>query len=144
VSTGPDVSSEQGRIQRAQTEQGFDQTKTVLTSRDRLASTLMNALAAEGLAPGFNGLLIPIVFGSRIESDVQASVGTTTEPHYHKTDGFHQILNGTVRVTVGQNARLSGQALEVDIGPGDWVWVPAGVEYTLTIVANPARIMYRH
>jgi mannose-6-phosphate isomerase-like protein (cupin superfamily) len=143
VSTGPDVSSDQERIQEQQAAQGFVQARTVLTSRDALATTLMNALPARGLEPGFDGQLIPIVFRSGIELDVLASVGTTTGPHYHDTDGFHQILNGTVRVSV-EGARLPGQDLEVDLGPGDWVWIPAGVEYTLEIVANPARFMYQH
>jgi mannose-6-phosphate isomerase-like protein (cupin superfamily) len=144
VSTGPDVSSDQGRIQAAQAEQGFDQETTVLTSRDKLATTLMNALPAEGLAAGFHGQLIPIVFGSRMELDVLSRVGTTTGPHNHDTDGFHQILNGTVRVSVSETARLPGQDLEVDLGPGDWVWIPARVTYTLEIVANPVRFRYRH
>jgi mannose-6-phosphate isomerase-like protein (cupin superfamily) len=144
MSTGPEVSSDQGRIQAAQDAQGFAQRTTVLTSRDTLATTLMNALPAEGLAPGFDGQLIPIVFGSGIELDVRARVGTTTGPHYHATDGFHQILNGTVRVRVSEGARLPGQDLEVDLEPGDWVWIPASVTYTLEIVANPVRIRYRH
>jgi mannose-6-phosphate isomerase-like protein (cupin superfamily) len=144
VSNGPDVGGEQGRIRAAHAGQGFNQARTVLTSRDTLATTLMNALPAYGLQPGFHGQLIPIVFRSGIESDVQASVGTTTGRHQHNTDGFHQILKGTVRVSVDQNARLPGQALDVDLGPGDWVWVPAGVTYTLEIVANPVTIRYRH
>jgi mannose-6-phosphate isomerase-like protein (cupin superfamily) len=144
VSTGPEASSDEGRIQAAQAAQGFDQATTVLTSRDTLATTLMNALPAEGLAPGFDGQLIPIVFGSGIELDVLARVGTTTGPHYHDTDGFHQILNGTVRVRVSEGARLPDQDLEVDLGPGDWVWIPASVTYTLEIVANPVRFRYRH
>ena len=146
MSIGPDVSYDQGRIRAAveQDEHRFNQATTVLTSRDRLAISLMNVLPAEGLAPGFQGELIPIVFGAGIELDVLARVGVTTGPHYHDTDGFHQILNGTVRVRVNKGARLSGQALVVDLGPGDWVWVPAGVTYTLEIVANPATIGYRH
>jgi mannose-6-phosphate isomerase-like protein (cupin superfamily) len=144
VSTGPEVSSHHGRIQAAQAAQGFDQARMVLTSRDTLATTLMNELPAEDLAPGFHGLLIPIVFRSGIELDVLARVGTTTGPHYHDTDGFHQILNGTVRVTVSKSHRLPDQDLEVDLGPGDWVWIPASVTYTLEIVANPARFRYKH
>ena len=147
VSTGPDVGCDQGRIRRAveQEEHRFDQATMVLTSRDRLATTLMNALPAEGLERGFHGKLIPIVFRSGIELDVQARVGTTTKPHYHDTDGFHQILNGIVRVSVlSEGARLPGQDLEVDLGPGDWVFIPARVRYTLKIVANPVRFMYQH
>jgi mannose-6-phosphate isomerase-like protein (cupin superfamily) len=145
VSTGPDVRSDQERIEAEQVEQGFDQATTVLTSRDRLATTLMNALPAEGLEPGFHGELIPIVFGSGIELDVLSRVGNTTGPHDHDTNGFFQILHGTVRIIiVSEGARLAGQDLEVDLGPGDWAWVPAGVTYTLEIVANPAQIAYRH
>jgi mannose-6-phosphate isomerase-like protein (cupin superfamily) len=144
MSTGPDVSSDQERIRAAQAEHGFDQETRVLTSRDRLATTLMNALPASGLAPGFQGELIPIVFGAGIELDVLARVGTTTGPHHHDTYGFHQILNGTVRVSVSEGARLPDQDLEVDLGPGDWVWIPAGVRYTLKIVANPVTIRYKH
>ena len=144
MSNGPEVSRHRERIQAAQAEQEFDQTKTVLTSRDRLATTLMNALPAEGLKPGFHGQLIPIVFGAGIELDVLARVGTTTGPHDHDTAGFHKILNGRVRVSVSKDARLPGQGLEVDLGPGDWVWIPAGVEYTLEIVANPVRFSYQH
>jgi mannose-6-phosphate isomerase-like protein (cupin superfamily) len=143
VSNGPEVSSDHRRIRAALAEQGFDQATTVLTSRDTLATTLMNALPAEGLAPGFHGQLIPIVFGAGIELNVLASAGTTTGPHSHDTDGFHQILNGTVRVSVNEDARLPGQDLEVDLGPGDWVRIPAGVTYTLEIVANAA-ICYQH
>jgi mannose-6-phosphate isomerase-like protein (cupin superfamily) len=144
MSTGPDVTRDQGRIQQAQTAQEFDQTKTVLTSRDELATKLMNALPDEYLAPGFHGQLIPIVFGPSIEVDVLARLGTTAEPHSHDTHGFHQILRGTVRVIVGQDARLPGQDLEVDLGPGEWVSIPAGVTYTLKVVANPAWFRYRH
>lgn len=144
MSTRREISSDQQRIRAAHAAQGFDQARLVLTSRDTLATTLMNALPAEDLAPGFDGQLIPIVFRSGIELDVLAKVGTTTGPHYHETDGFHQILNGTVRVTLSEGARLPGQDLEVDLEPGDWVWIPASVTYTLEIVANPARIRYRH
>jgi mannose-6-phosphate isomerase-like protein (cupin superfamily) len=144
VSPGPDVRSDQRSIRAAQAEQEFDQTTTALTSRDRLATTLMNALPAEGLEPGFDGELIPIVFESGIEMDVLARVGATTGPHDHDTNGFHQILNGTVRVIVSEDARLPGQELEVDLGPGDWVWIPAGVTYTLEIVAGPIHIWYKH
>jgi mannose-6-phosphate isomerase-like protein (cupin superfamily) len=144
VSIGPDVSSDQERIRRAQAEQGFNQARTVLTSRDKLATSLMDVLPAAGLTPGFQGQMIPIVFKSGIEMDVQSTVGTTTGEHYHDTDGFHQILNGTVRVRVSQDARLPGQDLVVDLGPGDWVWIPATVTYTLEIVANPVSFRYRH
>ena len=144
MSTGPDISNDQERIRAAQAAQGFDQARTVLTSRDRLATTLMNALPAEGLAPGFHGQLIPIVFGAGIELDVLARVGVTTGPHYHDTDGFHQIVNGRVRVSVNEGARPPGEGPEVELGPGDWVWIPARVEYTLEIVANPATIRYKH
>ena len=143
--SGPEVSSDQERrIQAAQHERGFNQATTVLTSRDTLAITLMNALPAEGLAPGFQGELIPIVFGAGIELDVLARVGTTTGQHYHDTDGFHEILNGRVRVSVNKCDRLSDQDLVVDLGPGDWVWIPRGVTYTLEIVANPVTIRYKH
>lgn len=138
MSTGPNVSSDRSRIRAAQEEQRFDQATMVLTSRDTLATTLMNALPAAGLAPGFDGLLIPIDFGSTIELDVQASVGTTTGSHHHDTDGFHQILSGTVRVSV------SDQGVELELGPGDWVWIPANVTYTLEIVAGPVRWCYKH
>ena len=47
--SGPEVSSDQERrIKAAQHEQGFNQATTVLTSRDRLATTLMNALPPPG------------------------------------------------------------------------------------------------
>ena len=146
MSTGPDVGYDQERIRRAveQEEHRFDQATMVLTSRDRLAIALMNVLPAEGLAPGFQGELIPILFGAGIELDVLARVGVTTGPHYHDTDGFHQIVNGKVRVSVNQEDRPPGEDLEVDLGPGDWVWIPARVEYTLEIVANPATIRYKH
>ena len=106
----------------------------------------MNVLPADNhfLAPGFQGELIPIVFGAGIELDVLARVGVTTGQHSHETAGFHQIVNGRVRVSVNQDARPPGEDLEVDLGPGDWVWIPAGVEYTLEIVANPATIRYKH
>jgi mannose-6-phosphate isomerase-like protein (cupin superfamily) len=144
VSTGPEVSSNQERIQAAQAAQGFDQATTVLTSRDTLATTLMSALPAEGLAPGFDGRLIPIVFGSGIELDVLAGADATTERHYHDTDGFHQILNGTVRVSVSEDARLPDQDLEVDLGPGDWVLIPARVTYTLEAGPEGCETRYRH
>jgi mannose-6-phosphate isomerase-like protein (cupin superfamily) len=138
MSTGPNVSSDHRRIRAAQDEPRFDQATMVLTSRDGLATTLMNALPAAGLAPGFDGVLIPIDFGSTIELDVQASVGATTGPHRHDTDGFHQILSGTVRVSV------PAQGIEVELGPGDWVWIPANVTYTLEVVAGPFRSCYKH
>jgi mannose-6-phosphate isomerase-like protein (cupin superfamily) len=138
VSTGPEVSSDHRRIQEQQDAQGFVQARTVLTSRDALATTLMNALPAEGLAPGFDGLLIPIVFRSGIELNVLTSADTTTGLHYHDTDGFHQILNGTMRVSVPD------QDLEVDLGPGNWVFIPAGVRYTLEVGPERCESYYIH
>ena len=140
MSTGPDVGYDHGRIQAAvaQDEQRFDQAATVLTSRDRLATTLMNALPAAGLEPGFHGQLIPIVFGAGIALNVLASADTTTEPHSHDTDGFHKILNGTMRVSVPD------QDLEVDLGPGDWVWIPAGVRYRLKVGPEGCEWYYIH
>ena len=138
MSSGPNVRSDQNRIRAAQEEQRFDQTRMALTSSDPLATTLMNALPAAGLAAGFDGLMIPIVFGSTIELDVRASAGTTTGPHHHDTDGFHQVLSGTLRVSV------PGQDLQVLLGPGDWVWIPANVTYTLEAVEGPVRWCYKH
>jgi len=138
VSNGPEVSSDHRRIRAAQAEQGFEQATTVFTSRDTLATTLMNALPAEGLAPGFQGQLIPIVFGAGIGLNVLASAGTTTGPHSHNTDGFHQILNGTMRVSVPD------QDLEVDLGPGDWVFIPAGVRYRLEVGPEGCEWCYIH
>jgi len=138
VSNGPEVSSDHRRIRAAQAEQGFEQATTVFTSRDTLATTLMNALPAEGLAPGFQGQLIPIVFGAGIGLNVLASADTTTGPHSHNTDGFHQILNGTMRVSVPD------QDLEVDLGPGDWVFIPAGVRYRLEVGPEGCEWCYIH
>ena len=138
MSTGPDVTSDRRRIQAEQQRQGFDQDTMVLTSRDELAGTLMNALSAAGLARGFDGQLIPIDFGSAIETIVQASAGTTTEPHSHDTDGFHLILRGRVRV------RVPDQNVQVELGPGEWVWIPTGVEYIIEILTDLVIWCYKH
>ena len=137
MSTGPNVVDDQQRIRAAHGDQ-FQQDTMVLTSRDELAIRMMNRLSASGLEEGFHGLLIPLVFESPIEIDVVARVGATTGEHDHDTAGFHQILNGTVRVTV------PSQNVDVYLGPGDWVWIPRGVRYTFEVVANPFRGKYRH
>jgi mannose-6-phosphate isomerase-like protein (cupin superfamily) len=139
VSSGPTALSEdQDRIRQAHEEYGYDPATTILTARDTVAIRMMDALPVSGLAEGFEGRLLPILFGTGTDADIVGPVDATTGMHSHETNTFHQIVSGTVRVT--------GQERSQELSAGDWAYIPAGVEYTLEVVSNPgsASFKYRH
>ena len=133
--SGDHLSDDLRRIQGVQAAYRFDQQTTVLTSKDEVATAMMNGLAAANLAAEFRGLLIPIVFGPGTEAVVEAPGGKTTGAHHHESNGFHLIRQGKVRFT--------GQDKNVVLEPGDWVYIPAGVDYNFDVLEDVI-LYYRH
>jgi mannose-6-phosphate isomerase-like protein (cupin superfamily) len=137
VSSGPEaLSGDQERIRRVQAAHGYDSATTILTARDEIAVAMMDDLPAEGLAQGFEGRLIPVVFGTGTDADIAGPADAATDMHSHETNTFHQILNGTVRIT--------GQDRSQELSAGDWAYIPADVEYMLEACEGPIAIRYRH
>lgn len=139
-----DVETDLGRIRTAHTDRGFEQDRTIFTSTDPQVGEMMAGLPAEGLAVGFPGRLIPILFESAtVDAIVEPSVGNTTGLHSHDdSSGLHLVIQGRARVTwPEQDGQPGGEAV---LGAGDWVYVPAGMRYEIEIVENPARMLYKH
>jgi mannose-6-phosphate isomerase-like protein (cupin superfamily) len=137
VSSGPQaLSGDHERIRQVQAEHGYDSATTILTSRDEIAVAMMEDLPAEGLARGFEGRLLPVVFGTGTDADIAGLADATTDLHSHETNTFHQILSGTVRIT--------GQDRTQELSAGDWAYIPADVEYMLEAGPGPITIRYRH
>ena len=134
---GPNLSEDQERIRKVQATYDYDPATTILTSQDKVAVAMMDELDVHGLAEGFNGRFLPIVFGTGTDADVVGSTGASTDLHSHGTNTFHQIQTGTWELT-GQDRTPQ------KLSAGDWAYIPADVKYKLKVVANDASLRYRH
>ena len=57
--------------------------------------------------------------------------GASTTPHYHPlTEEIYYILEGTGRMTIGEET--------CDVGPGDAIAIPPGAIHTITTTSNVA------
>jgi mannose-6-phosphate isomerase-like protein (cupin superfamily) len=55
--------------------------------------------------------------------------GASTTPHYHPlTEEIYYILEGTGRMTIGEETR--------DVGPGDAIAIPPGAVHTITATSS--------
>jgi len=127
-----DVTKDRTRVARVVKKHKFDAAKQILTSRDKLATTMKKELAVPDLAKGFNRTLLPTPSTRGSDSIYTGRANSTTGPHSHRTNSLHLILSGWVQV--------NGKKLS----PGDWAYVPAGIEYTLTVGTERCIVFYRH
>jgi quercetin dioxygenase-like cupin family protein len=105
----------------------------ILTSQDAAVQALDQSLTKTDLADGFERRLLPVKFDVGTASIVRGAPGSVAAEHSHTSDTLHSILSGS--------ARVAGK----DLSAGDWVYIPAGAEYSFEVLGDEACISeYRH
>ena len=103
----------------------------VTTSRDPGAEQLRHSLRRPDMPPGIQSWQLPIM----LENCPVFFFITVVEPgavvplHSHKRDLFRWVMSGSI-ITNG-----------IELKPGDWMFVPAGVEYGYTAGFSPSAVV---
>ncbi len=120
------------RIASARRRHGIGEDRRVVTSKDPETAGWRDALNVGSPFDGFDRWLLPFPIQRGNCSIVVAAPDQTTPVHAHSDHALHVVMTGTV--TIG----------ETELGPGDWAYVPAGVEYSLRSGAFGAALLYPH
>ena len=118
------------RISAAAAKRGFSAKKGVVTSKDRVAMALQGDLQTKNVPPGFEKWQLPISLNKSMMFISVAEPNVEVPEHKHKGAGIRVILAGS--------AIHDGK----ELGPGDWMYIPANTAYKLKIGAAGARMFY--
>ena len=107
----------------------------ILTSRDEGVAEAQEELRRTPMPAGVEQWQVPIVAGAG--QDVlwfrsKMAPGAKVPQHSHKTGLFRIVIEGTLKVG------------EVELKPGDWMFVPAGKPYSLEAGLDGCLVMYPH
>lgn len=120
------------RLRRAVRDSGLETEGRILTSRDKGVAGVEKALAVDNVPDGFTKWQLPVYLNS--ESQLYMTVaepGAKAQPHAHNEgDGIRFITGGSIT--------YNGQELTA----GDWMFVPAGVEYSFETGRLGALMVY--
>jgi hypothetical protein len=119
------------RIEEAATRAGVDRERT-LTSRDDEVIRALDALEIENVPDGFKKWQLPLAL--RCESQLFVTVGqpgVKVPPHSH--DEGHGV-----RFIAGGSISYEGRELTA----GDWMYIPAGQEYSFEVGRYGAIMCY--
>jgi quercetin dioxygenase-like cupin family protein len=101
----------------------------VLTSQDRGMQDILNELSrTQGMSPGFQQWQLPLGVGDNhtvLAFMTEAAAGAVLPAHSHEADLF--------RVVVAGSLEFNG----VQLGTGDWMFIPKGTTYQYTAASNP-------
>jgi hypothetical protein len=111
------------RIREALEKAGLDTTGRILTSRDDDVARVCEALAVDNVPDGFRKWQLPVFLNCPSQLYITvADAGARAETHSHdEGDGVRFIVSGSINY---QGKELSS---------GDWMFVPAGKEYSFEV-----------
>jgi hypothetical protein len=107
---------------------GFDTDRDrILTSRDPRMDQVRNALMRQNMPPGWQSWQVPAYLASKYSFFFLqvAQPGAVLPEHGHEVDQFRMVLSGGVIYN------------GVELKSGDWMFIPKGKEYGLSISTNP-------
>jgi quercetin dioxygenase-like cupin family protein len=123
------------RVSDALKKRGVRYGKGVITSRDKGVAATQRDLEREGMPKGVRSWQIPIVF--RPSGDV---LGFMTRMNKGATVPAHSHDHAVVRIVFKGSLKYG----RVTLKAGDWMIVPAGVEYSVTAGIDGCSILYAH
>jgi mannose-6-phosphate isomerase-like protein (cupin superfamily) len=98
----------------------------VITSRDRGMDEIRFNLRRENMPPGYEQWQLPIKLDGPVFFFVTVGQpGAVVPTHSHKRDLFRIVVWGSITYN------------GVELKQGDWMFVPAGVEYSLSSAMSP-------
>lgn len=120
------------RIQRANDQTGINLERRILTSQDKDVAELTQVLQVSNVPEGFRKWQLPIHLEAPSQLFIStAAPGATVPKHMHRDgDGIRFIVAGSVF--------YNGQELSA----GDWMFIPAGHEYSLKVGKFGATMCY--
>ena len=121
------------RINKALADHGFSTNRDqILTSQDPKMDLVIRDLASTNLPPGWTGYQIPIFLLQKPPTFFfyqEAEAGAELPGHSH---GVNQI-----RIVVSGGMVFDDRTLHA----GDWMFIPANVQYTIFAAKNPGLIV---
>lgn len=120
------------RIASARRDHGIGEADRVITSVDPEVAGWRETLNVGTPFAGFDRWLLPFAFERGSCSMIVAAPNHLTPMHSHADNALHVVMSGTV--TIGGT----------ELGSGDWAYVPAGVEYSLSAGMYGAVVFYPH
>ena len=125
---------EQGleRIQRASEKTGIKLERRILTSREPDVARLTKVLGVDNIPDGFHKWQLPVSLNAPSQLFIStAAPYAKVAPHSHREgDGIRFMVSGSIT--------YKGQELTA----GDWMFIPAGEEYSLEVGALGATMCY--
>src|SRR5689334_18290579 len=120
------------RIRKALDNSGVRVDGRIVTSRDKDAGDLRDALAVENVPKGFTKYQLPVY----LDAPSQLFV-TIAEPNVRAGRHVHEDGDG-IRFIAGGSITFEGQELSA----GDWMFVPKGRDYEFEVGPNGALMCY--
>lgn len=120
------------RIQRASEQVGIKLERRILTSKDEDVAKVTRALRVTNIPDGFQKWQLPIWLDSPSQLFISsAAPNSKVATHSHRDgDGIRFMISGSII--------YNGQELTA----GDWMFIPAGLEYSLEVGSFGATMCY--
>lgn len=111
------------RLGKALDKSGLTTGERVLTSRDDAVRTAVKMLAVDNVPDGFSKWQLPVYLSSAAQLYITvAQAGARAETHSHDGgDGIRFIVSGSITYD------------DQELAAGDWMFVPAGKEYSFEV-----------
>jgi hypothetical protein len=120
------------RIRRAVREAGLRVGDRVLTSRDKDVKQAQAMLGVSAVPGGFRKSQLPVYLSNPSQLFI-----TIAEPNAEVPEHSHNEGDG-IRFIAGGSIHYEGK----ELGPGDWMFIPAGTSYSFRVGANGAIMCY--
>jgi hypothetical protein len=120
------------RIRRVVRETGLDTEGRILTSRDEGVDEALNSLEVDNVPAGFRKWQLPVYLNCPSQLFVTvAEPGVKAGTHFHREgDGIRFVASGSII--------FDGKELTT----GDWMFIPAGKEYSFEVGRHGAVMCY--
>ena len=121
------------KIKKALSDHGFSANRdTILTSQDPNMDQVIKDLTRTNLPPGWTGYQVPLFLLQTPPTFFfyqVADAGAELPAHSHGVDQIRFVISGGL---------VYG---DLTLHAGDWMFIPANVEYTISAAKNPGLIV---
>jgi ChrR-like protein with cupin domain len=123
------------RVKDALQKHGVRYGNRVITSRDKGMDAIRNDLKRTGMPPGVEQWQVPIVVkpsGDALSFTGRMEPGAEVPEHAHPHPVYRIVIEGSLEYG------------DLTLKPGDWMFVPAGLAYSITAGPDGCSTFYHH
>ena len=120
------------RIHEANKKLDFDPNKKIVTSREKVAEELRDALRTDNIPDGFIKWQLPLAMAKPTQLFISVGLPGTKVPSHSHDDG------AGIRFIASGSVIYDGQELTA----GDWMYIPKGAEYSIEVGKFGATMFY--